>query len=34
MKEMIEAFRKFIGQNAMMAYLVMMTPAWWNFAAS
>ena len=24
--EMIEAFRKFIGQNAMMAYLVMMTP--------
>ncbi len=25
-KEMIEAFRRFIGQNAMMAYLVMMTP--------
>ncbi len=25
-KEMISAFRQFIGQNAMMAYLVMMTP--------
>ena len=25
-KEMIAAFRQFIGQNAMMAYLVMMTP--------
>jgi adenine specific DNA methylase Mod len=25
-KEMIEAFRRFIGQNALMAYLVMMTP--------
>ena len=25
-KEMIEAFRRFIGSNAMMAYLVMMTP--------
>ena len=25
-KDMIDAFRKFIGRNAMMAYLVMMTP--------
>ena len=25
-KEMIAAFRQFVGQNAMMAYLVMMTP--------
>ena len=25
-KDMISAFRQFIGQNAMMAYLVMMTP--------
>ena len=25
-KDMIEAFRQFIGSNAMMAYLVMMTP--------
>ena len=25
-KEMIAAFRQFIGRNAMMAYLVMMTP--------
>ena len=25
-KEMIEAFRQFLGENAMMAYLVMMTP--------
>ena len=26
-KDMITAFREFIGNNAMMAYLVMMTPA-------
>ena len=32
-KEMIGAFRQFIGQNAMMAYLVMMAPALWSCAA-
>ena len=31
-KEMIGAFRQFIGQNAMMAYLVMMAPALWSCA--
>ena len=29
-KDMISAFRQFIGRNAMMAYLVMMAPAWWS----
>ena len=29
-KDMITAFRQFIGRNAMMAYLVMMAPGWWS----
>ena len=32
-KEMVSAFRQFIGGNAMMAYLVIDDgPGWWSYA--
>jgi hypothetical protein len=30
---MVEALHDFVGENQMMAYLVMMAAAWWSFTA-